>query len=965
MGALRWILMLAAAPPQTQATQDPAAVVQHAIAAAEGDSVGALERRWQRAFNRDPADRTTALGLATVAHYTYRDSLAQHFYRVAMSGPGTDRITAYSALGLSRLAGLRGRWQAADSALQRAVAIGRATRDASLLGEALVFQGRVRLHTAGPQVALTAVTGAESILPANDLGARALARCLVSEASDSLGDSRAAVDAASEGIALAERARDTRALGTCHFALADAHGSLFAIDSSLAAYERAITSFRKARDRVGLAQALWWRGDVLRLFGRLGHARRDAAEAVREAEASRAWTFAAGGHATMARVALAVGDFQTAAAEAAHVTRIRDLHGDPYARVVASSLEASVAVALGDMAAARVAHEAAAREANATGWLNGEMGARNSLMWVALMEGDSAAADDAVEFARTMIRTRPGLQGHNDAVTFAEATLALRWGRLADAERIFRNRLITNPNRGVRRYVDGARLSEVLARTGRLDEAEHEIFAAAEELDAWRESLGDRQLRTLAFQIAADRADPDLGVASVVAALARAGRKVTAFEVVERGRARDLSDRMTRAAALDTTFIDLATRSEPTIGLDSLQRALPDDSTAVLEYVTGRGDPTTLFMVTRRHARAYVLASQDSLADRIARLTALLESGDDPRALAQELGSALLAPALADLDLAVRRWIVVPDGPLHRLPFDVLVLPDGHFVVERFAVASAPSASVAARLWERRSAAPSSRVAVLADPRFAHETNESANADVFRSALAGDRGLPRLRGSAREARAVARYSDQATVRRRGDASEAWLKRTPLAEFGIVHFATHALVDEGSVTNTALALAPEDDEDGFIGPSELANLRLAAELVVLSACRTAGGVIVRGEGVQGLAAPLIAAGARAVAATWWPIGDVATVRLVDDFYRAMAEGQVASEALRSAKLAALRRGAPPREWAAFTLVGDPLARPSLRLPAGDGRSVLLTALAGVVVALVAYGLIRKRRGAERG
>ena len=235
---------------------------------------------------------------------------------------------------------------------------------------------------------------------------------------------------------------------------------------------------------------------------------------------------------------------------------------------------------------------------------------------------------------------------------------------------------------------------------------------------------------------------------------------------------------------------------------------------------------------------------------------------------------------------------------------------------------------------------------------------------MFRSALAGEHGLPRLRGSAREARAVARYSADATVRRRGNASEAWLKQTPLAEFGVVHFATHALVDEGSVENTALALAPTNDEDGFIGPAELANLPLAAELVVVSACKTAGGLIVRGEGVQGLAAPLIAAGARAVAATWWPIGDVATVRLVDDFYRAMAEGHPAAEALRLAKLAALQRGALPREWAAFTLVGDPMARPRLRVPSDRPTPALFVAIAAAAVLLAYAVVMRRRHSAER-
>ncbi|MGH7470554.1 MAG: CHAT domain-containing protein [Longimicrobiales bacterium] len=962
--SLTLTLLLTAALPHPPAEQDPAVVVRHALAAAEGDSAGVLERRWSRTMRRTPADRVASLGLATLAHYIYRDSLADRLYRDVLAETRTDRIAGYAALGLARLAGGRARWPAADSAVQLALSAGRATRDSSLVGEALVYYARVRLYTAGPQAALATVAEAEAVLPPTELGVRALARCSAAEASDSLGDARTAVQAAREGIALAERARNQRALATCNYQLAVGQANLFAVDSALAAYARAITTFRRVRDRAGLAKALWWRGDFQRLFGQLGHARRDAQQAVEEAEASASWTISVGARATLAQIAMSVGDVQAAVMEADRIKQILDRHDDPYARVIAPSIAERVAVALGDVAAARAANDASVRTSQAIGWLNGEVGARNSRMWIALQEGDSAGAFLALDAARQMISSRPGLQGHSDGVTFFEGTLALRWGNLAGAERIFRNRRASAQSRGVRRYVDAARLAEVLARTGRLDEAERELLAATGELDEWRQSLGDRQLRLLAFQVASDRADPDLGVASVIAALARAGRIAAAFEVVERGRARDLSDRLTRAAALDTISGDVARHSEPPLRLDSVQRALPDDSTALFEFMTGRGDPTTLFVITRKHARAYVLASQDALAQPIARLDALLESGDDPRALGRELGTALLTPALAQLDPTIRRWIIVPDGPLHRLPFDALVLPDGQFVLQRFAVTSAPSATVAARLAQRAAYAPPTALAVLADPRFAVEIDAPLTSDVFRSALSGKSGLPRLRGSAREGRAVARYAHAATVRLRANASEDWLKRTSLAEFGIVHFATHALVDESSVASTALALAPAGLEDGFVGISELAGLRLSAELVVLSACSTARGAIVRGEGVQGLAAPLIAAGARAVATTWWPIGDAETVQLVDDFYRAMSEGQPVSEALRQAKLAAMHRGAPPRAWAAFTLVGDPLARPPLRRPSDRTPLGLIIALA-LLAPLAGYGVVmRRRRTAER-
>jgi CHAT domain-containing protein len=219
-------------------------------------------------------------------------------------------------------------------------------------------------------------------------------------------------------------------------------------------------------------------------------------------------------------------------------------------------------------------------------------------------------------------------------------------------------------------------------------------------------------------------------------------------------------------------------------------------------------------------------------------------------------------------------------------------------------------------------------VLIFGDPTFADEMAQGA-ARRFRQAAEVEGGLPRLAGSGAEARAVARHAGDAVVRLRGDASEAFLKHTPLERFDLLHFATHALVDEASLARTALALAPGQGEDGFVTPADLAALRLDAELVVLSACRTAGGVVVAGEGVQGLAAPLLQSGARSVVATQWQVPDRGTVRLVEDFYDALASGLPVAEALRAAKLAALRRGAPTGEWAAFTVLGDPLAEVALR------------------------------------
>jgi CHAT domain-containing protein len=208
---------------------------------------------------------------------------------------------------------------------------------------------------------------------------------------------------------------------------------------------------------------------------------------------------------------------------------------------------------------------------------------------------------------------------------------------------------------------------------------------------------------------------------------------------------------------------------------------------------------------------------------------------------------------------------------------------------------------------------------------------------------------------------VARYSSGAEVRLREEASASYLKHAPLERFRVIHFATHAVVDERSVSRTVLALAPGSGESGLIGPGDLAALRLDADLVVLSGCRTAGGVVVEGEGVQGLTAPLIQAGTRSVVASQWRIGDRSTIAFIQDFYQALTRGMPVGDALRAAKLDALHRGAPPREWAAFTIVGDPLVRVPLEAPWPGAWPWFVLAVVALALGAGSIVILRGRRG----
>jgi CHAT domain-containing protein len=205
---------------------------------------------------------------------------------------------------------------------------------------------------------------------------------------------------------------------------------------------------------------------------------------------------------------------------------------------------------------------------------------------------------------------------------------------------------------------------------------------------------------------------------------------------------------------------------------------------------------------------------------------------------------------------------------------------------------------------------------------------------------------------------VASFAPSSIVRLGDSASAAYLEHAALDSFTVLHFATHAIVDDRSADRTALVLSPGGGESGVVTPSDVAGLKLRADLIVLSACRSAGGVVVDGEGVQGLTAPFLEAGARSVIATAWRIKDETTVPFVRAFYAGLARGLPVADALHNAKLERIASGADPSEWAAFTIVGDPTVRIAALPPRRRHVSVSLLIL---VVAIVLGVSLRMRRG----
>jgi CHAT domain-containing protein len=164
------------------------------------------------------------------------------------------------------------------------------------------------------------------------------------------------------------------------------------------------------------------------------------------------------------------------------------------------------------------------------------------------------------------------------------------------------------------------------------------------------------------------------------------------------------------------------------------------------------------------------------------------------------------------------------------------------------------------------------------------------------------------------------------------ASEAAL-RQQIGSADVIHLATHGYLDRTRAMSSGVLLTVPETEpaigetanDGFLQAWEIqSELKLRAELVVLSACETGRGEVVRAEGIVGLTRALQCAGARSIVASQWPVLDRSTTRLMVAFHRNLRAGLAKDEALRQAQVALMRDKsyAHPYYWAPFLLVGDP-------------------------------------------
>ncbi len=936
------LALLLASAPDTATGPSASHLVREIQVAQEAGQVAAIEAgAW--ADMRRPESRLT---LATLARLRRQFPLADSLYQtVIVDTLASPDIRRQASLGVAFVAFAQAQLGPADSMLTLLLPRLLSTGDSLSTARVLITLATIRSRTLGADTALALARRGLALVPPSDGRSQAQARCAFALllTQTAFGDSVAPVVA--DGLERSRRSGSPLAEASCHQAQARDWIRRGKADSAILAFGRGAAAFRLGHDVTSAAGALQWQGYVLRLVGELGRAEVVLTEALRiadstNAESVRGWSLLNLGfvHADVGDRARAIRDFALAEASMAR-------QGDRWGLATVQIAEINAALLQGDTARARIRTDAVAREMDALGNPSYRPVALVTRVTLARLQRDwGGAADIARELA--VLQQRPGGDWGGVSVEYVAAVIPLEAGQLREAERALAGMVVRKGEHWLH-YAVLARQAEVDARLGQFDSAEARMRRAGTALDAWRASLSTRELRLGVLQVPFDMADPDLGVATVIAALVSAGRTAAAFDLAEARRARGLLDAVVRSRALqDAAHMPANTdgMAEPHSAAAIRAALIPGE--AMVSFVTGqRNEPTTAFVITPHGLTAVVLAPADSLAPLIRRFRGLLEASAPDNALAARLGAAVMGPVVALLPATTTRLFISPDGPLNRLVFDAVRL-DGHRLIERYETALLPAVSILPALRNRRRADHLQGVLAFGVP------------DAPKEADPAWRALPSLPEAIPEARLAARSAPHSRLLTGSAGSEAALRREATGDYSVLHLAAHAVVDEQVSARTALLLAPGDGEDGVVRMADVEAMGVGAALVVLSACRTAGGAILNGEGVLGLTSAFLAAGAHAVIATAWLANDSAAAGQMRQFYAVLGRGAPAGDALRRMKLAALASGSPPSVWALFTLTGDP----AMALAAPAPRPVRWWLL-GLLVPPAGYLLSRRRRKAD--
>ncbi|WDE04832.1 CHAT domain-containing protein [Thalassomonas viridans] len=359
-----------------------------------------------------------------------------------------------------------------------------------------------------------------------------------------------------------------------------------------------------------------------------------------------------------------------------------------------------------------------------------------------------------------------------------------------------------------------------------------------------------------------------------------------------------------------------------------------DANSLILYFDTNAGE-SYLWALAKDDIKLYSLPSNQALSEQV--LSVLLLVRDSPgstrgsRRKQQKQAIKQLSDTLfLGKDIPWQQYdnlVIVPDGALNYLPLSILSLPGNGMLLENKQVSYMPSLGVLAQLLSRE--VPSreeNKILLLANPAMLQAGK--GNAQFARLRAGFETGeLPYTEKEANSIMAIA--GNRVSLLSRKNASKSQLQAQVLADYQIIHFATHGLASTDEPALAGLVLSNALSDDNLLLAPEIINLDINAELVVLSGCETALGRLIDGEGLQGLSRVFFEAGTRRVVASLWSVQDDATAKLMGAFYQFLLKDKKApGEALRLAKLEVKNyqrknRQKPwqdPFYWAGFVLQG---------------------------------------------
>jgi CHAT domain-containing protein len=502
--------------------------------------------------------------------------------------------------------------------------------------------------------------------------------------------------------------------------------------------------------------------------------------------------------------------------------------------------------------------------------------------------------NDAAKFNEEAAGFAPASGGSAQAFrVVTEAQVAAGRGRADEAERLFQEALAASEGVPAVRWMAYDGLARLAVSGKRTAEAAQHFEAALDTVEKTRSALlrTDYRISFPSRLIHFYRGYVDL--------LLEQGQVERALEVADSSRGRVLAERQGVAAA------------PPRTSAAALRQLARQANTVLLFYWLGP-QGSTLWLVEGSGIRKVDLPSADRIEALVAEHQAAIQNAmADPLASDGSAGDRLYDTLVAPVAARIPRGasvVVVPDGALHRLNFETLPVRQSapHYWIEDVTVQVAPSLAMLGR--SAGASAPANAGDSSRAPSLLLVGNPTPRAPEF----------PALGYAPAEMSAITRHfaSGSVTSLDGERASPAAFKGAGPERFSIIHFTSHAVANLENPLDSAVILSGPGQEYKLYA-RDVAAMPLSAELVTVSACRSAGERAYSGEGLVGFAWAFLRAGTRRVVAGLWDVDDRSTALLMDEVYKRIVAGASPPVALRDAKLALIAQGFPrPYYWAPF-------------------------------------------------